>query len=150
MLGLKLNHVSKRGPSTECAFFRMVHGDRFKSACVLTELMRNLYGVGVGHKKIDNRHVVKGYHARRILRKPLLTANHCLVLTDWPQRWQNLTVAAWSHVIWGDDHTFSCILSMAAWELFDWRESSNLRIWWNFILANIYNFSKLLENTIES
>ena len=37
---------------------------------------------------------------------PLLTANHRRFLLDWARRWQNLTVTAWSHAIWGDESRF--------------------------------------------
>ena len=88
----------------ECALFRMVHEDRFKSARALIERMRNLYGVSVGRRTINNRLVARGYHARRIPRNPLVTANHHRLRIDWSR--QNLTVAAWSHVIWGDEWSF--------------------------------------------
>ena len=88
------------------ALIRMVREDRLKSARALNERMRNLYGVRVGRKTINNRLVARGYRARRILRKPLLTANHRRLRLDWARRWQNLTMAAWSHVIWGDESRF--------------------------------------------
>ena len=65
--------------------------------------MRDLYGVRVGRKTINNRLVARGYHAHRILKKTQLTVNHRL---DWAWRWQNLTVAAWSHVFCGDESRF--------------------------------------------
>ena len=78
----------------------MVREDNFKSARDLTERIRNLYGVRGGCKTISNWFVARGYHTRRILRKPLLTADHHQLSLDWARRWQNFTVAAWSHVIW--------------------------------------------------
>ena len=38
--------------------------------------------------------------------KPLLTANHRRLRLDWAQRWRNLTVAHWQHVIFGDESRF--------------------------------------------
>ena len=55
------------------ALFRMVREDRFISARSLSERMRNVYGVRATRKTINNRLVARGYRARRVLRKPLLT-----------------------------------------------------------------------------
>ena len=96
--------IRKTTARQECALFRMVREDRFKSARALTERMRNLYGVRVGRRTINNQLVARGYRACRIPRKPLVTANHHRLRLDWSQ--QNLTVAAWSHVIWGDEWRF--------------------------------------------
>ena len=38
--------------------------------------------------------------------KSLLTANHCHLSLEWAQRWRNLTVAHWQHVIFGDESRF--------------------------------------------
>ena len=75
----------------------------------LTEKMRNLYDLCVGRKTINNRLVARSYSVRRILPKPLLTADHRRLCLDRAQSWQNLTVAAWSHVIWGDESHFSAV-----------------------------------------
>ena len=37
---------------------------------------------------------------------PCWLPNHLRLCLDWAQRWQNLTVAAWSQVIWGDESRF--------------------------------------------
>ena len=71
---------------------------------------KNFYGVRVGHKTINKRIVARGYRAHRIQRKPLLTASHRQLHLDWARRWQNPTVAAWSHVIWGDESHFQLCL----------------------------------------
>ena len=39
-------------------------------------------------------------------RSPLLTANHRRLRLEWAQRWRNLTVAYWQHVIFGDESRF--------------------------------------------
>ena len=86
----------------ECILFREV-----KSALALSEMMGNLYGVLVGCKTINNLLEARGYRYCRILRKPLLTANHCRLRLDWAQRWQNFTVAVIpTHVIWEDESRF--------------------------------------------
>ena len=81
----------------------MILEDCLKSGRALIKRMRNLYGVRVGHKMINNWLAARGYLAHRILRKPPLTANHRRLRLDWAQRWQNLIVAAWSQVIWRDE-----------------------------------------------
>ena len=73
----------------ESALLRMVHEDRFKSDCALNERMKNLYGVCVGHKTINNGLVASGYRVCRTLRKPLLTANHRRLRLYWARGWQN-------------------------------------------------------------
>ena len=88
------------------ALLSKVREDCFKSAPAFSERMGNVYGVRVGCKMITNLLLGRGYHARRIPRKPLLTANHRRFRLDWERRCQNLTVAAWSHVIWGDESRF--------------------------------------------
>ena len=55
----------------ERKLFGMVSEDHSKGARALNESMRNLYGVRVGRKTINNWLVVRGYHALGILRKPL-------------------------------------------------------------------------------
>ena len=64
--------------------------------------MRNLYGGRAGWKTINNRLLPRGYQAYRPTRKPMLTANHRCLCLEWAQRWQNLTMAYWQHVIFGD------------------------------------------------
>ena len=44
----------------ECTLFRMVQENRFNSARALTEGMRNLYGMRLGHNKINNRLALTG------------------------------------------------------------------------------------------
>ena len=73
----------------ESALLRMVHEYRFKSDCALNERMKNLYGVCVGHKTINNGLVASGYRVCRTLRKPLLTANHRRLRLYWARGWQN-------------------------------------------------------------
>ena len=84
----------------------MVREDRFKGSRALTERMINLNGVRGCRKTINNPLVARDYRTRRILKKPLLTANHCQLRRDWARRWQKMTVAARSHLIWGDESRF--------------------------------------------
>ena len=51
----------------------------------------------------DSCPVVTGH---RSTTKPLLTANHRRLRLEWAQRWRNLTVAPWQHVIFGDESRF--------------------------------------------
>ena len=81
----------------------MIREYRFKNARALTERMRNLYGVCVGCKTITNQLVARGYRTCRILRNPLLNANHRRLCRDWTLTWQSMTVAHFSHAIWGDE-----------------------------------------------
>ena len=80
----------------------MVRQDRFLIARALTARMRNLYGMRAGRTTVNNRLLSRGYRAYRPTTKPLLTANHRRLRLEWVQRWRNLTVAHWQHVIFGD------------------------------------------------
>ena len=84
----------------------MVRQDRFLSARALTAWMTNLYGMRAGRTTVNNRLLSRGYRAYRPTTKPLLTANHRRLRLEWAQRWRNLTVAHWQHVIFGDESRF--------------------------------------------
>ena len=64
--------------------------------------MRNLYGMRAGRTTVNNRLLSRGYRAYR----PTTTANHRRLRLEWAQRWRNLTVAHWQHVIFGDESRF--------------------------------------------
>ena len=68
--------------------------------------MRNLYGMRAGRTTVNNRLLPRGYGAYRPTTKPLLTANHRRLRLEWAQRWRDLTVAHWQHVIFGDESRF--------------------------------------------
>ena len=93
----------KTTPRQDRALLRMVRQDRFLSARALTTRMRNLYGVRAGHTTVNNRLLSRGYRAYRPATKSLLTANHRRLRLEWAQRWGNLTVAHWQHVIFDDE-----------------------------------------------
>ena len=84
----------KTTPRQDRALLRMVRQDRFLSARVLTTRM------------VNNRLLSRGYWAYRPTTKPILTANHRRLRLEWAQRWRNLTVAHWQHVIFGDESRF--------------------------------------------
>ena len=92
------------------ALLRMVRQDCFLSARALTAQMRNLYGMRAGRTTVSNQLLSHGYWTYRPTTKPLLTANHCRLCLDWAQRWRNLTVAHWQHVIFGDESWFQLYL----------------------------------------
>ena len=96
----------KTTPRQDRALLRMVRQDRFLSARALTARMRNLYGMRAGRTTVNNRLLSRGYRAYRPTTKPLLTANHRRLRLEWAQRWWNLTVAHWQHVIFGDESRF--------------------------------------------
>ena len=96
----------KTTPRQDRALLRMVRQDRFLSARALTARMRNLYGTRAGRTTVNNRLLSRGYRAYRPTTKPLLTANHRRLRLEWTQRWRNLTVAHWQHVIFGDESRF--------------------------------------------
>ena len=96
----------KTTPRQDRALLRMVRQDRFLSAWALTARMRNLYGMRAGRTTVNNRLLSRGYRAYRPTKKPLLTANHRRLRLEWAQRWRNLTVAHWQHVIFGDESRF--------------------------------------------
>ena len=89
-----------------CALFRMVQHNRFIRSQTFTPRMRNLYGMSAGRKTINNRPLSRVYRAYRPTRKPLVTANHHRLCLEWAQRWQNLTMAHWQHVIFDDESRF--------------------------------------------
>ena len=93
-------------PRQDRALLRMVRQDRFLSARALTARMRNLYGMRAGRTTVNNRLLSRVYRAYRPTTKPLLTANHRRLRLEWAQRWRNLTVAHWQHVIFGDESRF--------------------------------------------
>ena len=96
----------KTTPRQDRALLRMVRQDRFLSARALTARMRNLYGMRAGRTTVNNRLLSRNYRAYRPTTKPLLTANHRRLRLEWAQRWRNLTVAHWQHVIFGDESRF--------------------------------------------
>ena len=96
----------KTTPWQDRALLRMVRQNRFLSARALTARMRNLYGMRAGRTMVNNRLLSRGYRAYRPTMKPLLTANHHCLRLEWAQRWRNLTVAHWQHVIFGDESRF--------------------------------------------
>ena len=96
----------KTTPRQDRALLRMVRQDRFLSARALMARMRNLYGMRAGRTTVNNRLLSRGYRAYRPTTKPLLTANHRRLRLEWAQRWRNLTVAHWQHVIFGDESRF--------------------------------------------
>ena len=96
----------KTTPRQDRALLRMVRQDRFLSARALTARMRNLYGMRAGRTMVNNRLLSRGYRAYRPTTKPLLNANHRRLRLEWAQRWRNLTVAHWQHVIFGDESRF--------------------------------------------
>ena len=96
----------KTTPRQDRALLRMVRQDRFLSARALTALMRNLYGMRAGRTTVNNWLLSRGYRAYRPTTKPLLTANHRRLRLEWAQRWRNLTVAHWQHVIFGGESRF--------------------------------------------
>ena len=96
----------KATPRQDRALLRMVRQDRFSSARALTARMRNLYGIRAGRTTVNNRLLSRGYRAYRPTTKPLLTANHRRLRLEWAQRWRNLTVAHWQHVIFGAESRF--------------------------------------------
>ena len=96
----------KTTPRQDRALLRMVRQDRFLSAPALTARMRNLYGMMAGRTTVNNRLLSRCYRAYRPTTKPLLIANHRRLRLEWAQRWRNLTVAHWQHVIFGDESRF--------------------------------------------
>ena len=88
------------------ALLRMARQDRFLSARALMAQMRNRYGMRASRTMVNNLLLSRGYRAYRPTTKPLLTANHRRLRLELAQRWRNLTVAHWQHVIFGDESRF--------------------------------------------
>ena len=101
----------KPTPRQDRVLLRMVRQDRFINARALTAQMRNLYCMRAGRKTINNRLVPRGYRAFRPRRKPLLTADHRRLRLECAQRWQNLRMSHWQHVIFGDESRFQLYLT---------------------------------------
>ena len=100
--GISVWAPRKTTPRQDHALLRMVQEQYPISARVLTVHVRNMYGMRAGWKTINNRLLSRGYRAYGATRKPLLTTNHHRFCLEWAQRWQNLTMAHWQHVILGD------------------------------------------------
>ena len=100
----------KTTPRRDLALLRMVRQDRFIRAWALTTLMRNLYGMRAGWRTIKKRLLSHGYRAYKPTTKPLFTAHHRCLRLEWTQRWQNLTMAHWQHVIFDDESRFQLYL----------------------------------------
>ena len=96
----------KTTPRQDSALLRMVRQDRFLSARALTARIRNLYRMRAGRTTVNNRLFSRGYRAYRPTTKPLLTANNRRLCLEWTQRWWNVTVTHWQHVIFGDQSRF--------------------------------------------
>ena len=97
----------KTTPCQDHALLRMVQQDRFISAPVLTAWMRNLCGMRDDRKTINNRPLSRGYRVYRPTEKPLLTCtSHRRLCLGCAQGWQNLTMAHWQHVNFGDEPRF--------------------------------------------
>ena len=89
------------------AFLRMV---RQHCSRAFTMWMKNLYGMRVVLKTINNQLLSRGYRDYRPTRKPLLIASHRCLPLGWVPRWQNLTMAHWQHVIFSDESRFQLYL----------------------------------------
>ena len=108
LMGATVNHILQRhaatgtlvlGKSTgaprkttshqDRALCRMVRQDHFICTCGLMAWMRN-----------------PNLYLPIPTRMPLLTANHHHLCLEWTQRWQNLTMAHWQHVIFDDESRF--------------------------------------------
>ena len=100
----------KTTPRQDRPLLRMVWQDRFLSARALMAWTRSLYGMRAGRTTVNNRLLSRGYRAYRPTTKPLLTANNHRLRLEWAQRWRNLTVAHWQHVIFGDESRFQLYL----------------------------------------
>ena len=82
----------------------MVRQDRFISAQALMARMR------AGQKIINYWLLSLGCRTYKPTRKPLLTANHRRLCLEWAQRWQNLTMTHWKHVIFRYESRFQLYL----------------------------------------
>ena len=104
----KDEHIEGPQPAKKRALLRKAHEDHFRITRALTERMRNLYGVHVGRKTINNTLVARGYPVCRILRKPLLTSS--TVRRTLPARLQGWQGPSWrvqdggSVHVWGAFH----------------------------------------------
>ena len=59
-----------------------------------------------GQKTNNNRLLSRGYRAYRPTIKHLLTANYRSLQLEWAQRWENMRMTHWQHVIFGDEYRF--------------------------------------------
>ena len=88
----------------------MVRQHRFISARASTAWTRNLYGIRASRKTINNQLLSRVNCAYSPIKKLLLIANHHRLRLKWAQGWQNLTMAHWQHVIFGDESRFQFYL----------------------------------------
>ena len=88
----------------------MVRQHRFISVRASAAWTMNLYGIRAGRKTINNQLLSRVYCAYSPIKKLLLIANHHRLRLKWAQGWQNLTMAHWQHVIFGDESRFQFYL----------------------------------------
>ena len=92
----------KTTPRLDRALLRMVRQDRF-----LLGPWRRGWEICTEWGLVAQRLTTDScYRAYGPTTKPLLTANHRRLHYEWAQRWRNLTVAHWQHVIFGDESRF--------------------------------------------
>jgi len=78
---------------------------RISSRAIATQL-RARQLIRISRQTVNRRLIQRGYRARRLIKKPKLTARHRANRLQWAQRYSNLTVAHWNHVIFGDESRF--------------------------------------------
>ena len=110
VLGKSMGAPQKTAPRRDSAVFSMVWEDRLISAQALMAQLRHLYRMRADQKTINNWLLSRGKRAYRPKMKPLLTDNQHRLCLERGQRWQNLTMAHWQHVIFGDESRFQLYL----------------------------------------
>ncbi len=85
---------------------RLVRNGRTKSANQLRAGWQQLTNVPVSRRLVNQRLVQAGYRARRPLRKPRLTRQHCQHRLQWAREHRQWQPGHWNHVIFSDKSRF--------------------------------------------
>jgi len=93
-------------PRNDRRMMAIVRQNRQMSSSAIAAQMRVQHAIQISRQTVNRRLVASGYRARRMIKKPRLTARHCASRLQWANRYSNLTVAHWNHVIFADESRF--------------------------------------------
>jgi len=93
-------------PRNDRRMMAIVRQNRQMSSSAIAAQMRVQHTIQISRQTVNRRLVASGYRARRMIKKPRLTARHRASRLQWANRYSNLTVAHWNHVIFADESRF--------------------------------------------
>lgn len=86
--------------------FNIARRNRTKSSTSISAELRAQHLIRISRSTVNRRLVQRGYRARRMVKKPLLTARHRHNRLQWAQTHRHVTVAHWNHVVFADESRF--------------------------------------------